>query len=107
MLSIHAKKGTTTEHVAKVADYPDESLADKLGHSTRPDRSSGAVEDYYSQNNGGNAERMGRCRGRGVGPGGPFPYSARKCWHCSRAFTPHRGMTFSRTPARIAVMGMI
>lgn len=53
MLSIHAKKGTTAEHVAKVANYPDESPAEKSGQSNRPDRGGGAIEDYYSQNNGG------------------------------------------------------
>ncbi|MGC9207979.1 MobF family relaxase [Acidithiobacillus sp.] len=53
MLSIHAKKGSSLEHVAKVADYPDESATQKPGRVDGPNRSSGAIEDYYSQNNGG------------------------------------------------------
>ena len=53
MLSIHAKKGSSLAHVAQVADYPDESATQKPGKADRPDRSSGAIEDYYSQNNGG------------------------------------------------------
>ena len=53
MLSIHAKKGSSLEHVAQVADYPDESATQKPGRTDRPDRGSGAIEDYYSQNNGG------------------------------------------------------
>ncbi|MEB8487563.1 MULTISPECIES: MobF family relaxase [Acidithiobacillus] len=53
MLSIHAKKGSSLGHVAQVADYPDESAVLKPGQTDRPDRSDGAIEDYYSQNNGG------------------------------------------------------
>jgi conjugative relaxase-like TrwC/TraI family protein len=53
MLSIHAKKGSSLEHVAKVADYPDETPTDQIKHSASSKPGTGAIEDYYSQNNGG------------------------------------------------------
>lgn len=53
MLSIHAKKGSNLEHVAKVADYPDETPSDQPKRTSDSRPGSGAIEDYYSQNNGG------------------------------------------------------
>ena len=53
MLSIHAKKGSTAEHVAQVADYPDEQPEQRPNQQNRPGTSTGAIEDYYSQSNGG------------------------------------------------------
>ena len=48
MLSIHAKKGTTAEHVAQVADYPDEQPEQRPEQQSRPGAGTGAIEDYYS-----------------------------------------------------------
>jgi hypothetical protein len=51
MLSIHAKKGTTAEHVAQVAYYPDEQPEQRPKQQSRPGTGTGAIEDYYSQSN--------------------------------------------------------
>jgi len=67
MLSIHAKKGSSLEHVTQVADYPDESSTQKPGQNDRPDRGSGAIEDYYSQNNGGTPSVWVGCGAQALG----------------------------------------
>ncbi|WP_248885545.1 hypothetical protein [Acidithiobacillus acidisediminis] len=60
MLSIHAKKGSNLEHVAKVADYPDETPSDQPKRTSDSRPGSGAIEDYYSQNNGGTPRSYGQ-----------------------------------------------
>lgn len=53
MLSIHAKKGSTTADAGAVADYPDETPKSEASAKPGQGAGVGAVEDYYSQTNGG------------------------------------------------------
>ena len=74
MRTNHAKKGSTTEHIARLTE--DESPAQKPSRIDRQDCRGGAIEDYYSQDNRDTlyAEHLDLRRGTVARPGSYSPH---------------------------------